>query len=113
MILAGNNPHKNREKDLKKHTGADEDEDPGVVGEVKETVHQAFLALGLGVGVEKGLAAIDVFLLEFGDVEESTVGSVEKRNAAWQPETHDPEFSITGCESTVHETNLDKDPINV
>jgi hypothetical protein len=113
VILAGDNPHKDGEKDLEEHTGADEDEDPGVVGEVAEAVQQAFLVLGLGVRVEKGLAAVDVFLLEFGDVEESTVGSVEKRNAAWQPETHNPVFSITGCEGTVHETDLDKDPINV
>lgn len=59
------------------------------------------------------LALRGVFLLELGDMKETSVGSVEQSDPTWKIETHHPVLGVTWHHGTDHKTELTDEPVQV
>jgi hypothetical protein len=80
MPLARNQPHDDSEHDLGNHPDSSENKDPGIVIETLEAADQSASPL-LGTEIVLKIV-VNVFLLELGDVKETTVGRVKESDSA-------------------------------
>lgn len=113
MELARDKIIKDGEEDLDKHSNAHSNEDLGRIVETTETIDQPGLGLRIGHGIDKTVAMLGILALKLGDVQETSIGGVEKSDTAREIGSHDPILGISGQKGANHVAKLADPPIKM
>jgi hypothetical protein len=113
MPLARDDIVKDREEDLEEHSNAHGDEDLGRIVETAETIDQAGLRPLIWHSVDEAVAMLSILALKLGDVEETSIGGVEKSDATGEIGPHNPILGVPRQESAHHVAKLTNPPVKM
>lgn len=100
-------------EDLDEHANSHSDEDLGRIVETKEPIDQAGLGLRIWRSIDGTVAMLSILALKLGDVEETSIGGVEKSDATGEIGSHDPILGVTGQKSADHGAKLAHPPVKM
>lgn len=113
MELARDKVIKDGEEDLDKHSNAHGDEDLGRIVQTAETIDQAGLGLRIGRSIDKAVAMLGILALKLGDVQETSIGGVEKSDTTREIGSHDPVLGVSGQKGANHGAELADPPVKM
>jgi hypothetical protein len=111
--LARNDIVEDCQEDLEEHSNAHSDEDLGRVVETAETIDQAGLRPLIRHSVDEAVAVLSILALKLGDVEETSIGGVEKSDATGEIGPHDPILGVPRQKGAHHGAKLANPPVKM